>query len=212
VKEITGMGMVNGMGNFKLNGTTWNMDVINDTIMLGATEIWTWINHSNMAHPMTIHGGSFYILDRNGVPPPAWESGPKSVVNVDVGDSVRTIMRFAEYTTDGWPLMYHCHNLMHIDQMMWQFIIVDPGSTVAEQTHPREVHVFPVPSSSLVNYRAPFPVMHVQVTDLYGREVLEASGQLATSGSIDVGSLAHGIYIAKFTGQGRQALARIARE
>jgi FtsP/CotA-like multicopper oxidase with cupredoxin domain len=212
VKEITGMGMVNGMGNFKINGTTWNMNVINDTILLGATEIWTWINNSNMAHPMTMHGGSFYVLDRNGQPPPAWESGPKSVVNVDVGDTVRTIMRFAEYTTDGWPLMYHCHNLMHIDQMMWQFIIVNPGSTVAEQTHPREVQVFPVPSSSLVNYRAPFPVMHVQVSDVFGREVTQASGSLTNRGNINVAPLPPGIYLARLVGQEAQALARIIRE
>ena len=44
------------------------MNVINDTIMLGDTEIWSYINHSNMAHPMTMHGGSFFILDRNGQP------------------------------------------------------------------------------------------------------------------------------------------------
>lgn len=212
VKEITGMGMVNGMGNFKINGTTWNMDVVNDTILFGSTEIWTWVNHSNMAHPMTMHGGSFYVLDRNGAPPPAWERGPKSVVDVGVGDTVRTIMRFASYTTGDWPLMYHCHNLMHIDQMMWQFIIVDPGSAVAEPIPPGKVQVFPVPASSVVHYSAPFQVMHVQVFDLYGREVLKASGQLDTNGCMDVGSLAHGIYIAKFTGQGTQALARIARE
>lgn len=206
------MGMVNGMGNFKINGTTWNMDVVNDTILLGSTEIWTWMNHSNMAHPMTMHGGSFYVLDRNGAPPPAWERGPKSVVNVDVGDTVRTIMRFASYTTGDWPLMYHCHNLMHIDQMMWQFIIVDPGSTVAEQTHPREVQVFPVPSSSLVNYRAPFPVMHVQVSDVFGREVIQASGSLTNRGNINVAPLPPGIYLARLVGQEAQALARIIRE
>ncbi|MBS1546923.1 MAG: multicopper oxidase domain-containing protein [Bacteroidetes bacterium] len=212
VKEITGMGMVNGMGNFKINGTTWNMDVINDTILLGSTEIWTWINHSNMAHPMTMHGGSFYVLDRNGVPPPAWESGPKSVVNVDVGDTVRTIMRFAEYTTGDWPLMYHCHNLMHIDQMMWQFIIVDPNSAIREPAPEAEMELFPVPASSMVNYRAPFPVANLRVVDLSGREVLRMQGAMTPEGSVDVSPLAPGLYIIRCEGKEKQAQARFTRE
>ena len=148
IKEITGMGMVSGIGNFQINGTAWDMDVINDTIILGSTEIWTWVNHSNMAHPMTVHGGSFYVLDRNGDLPPEWERGPKSVVHVDVGDTVRTIMKFATYTTGDWPLMYHCHNLMHIEEMMWQFVIVDPSTDVVEQASTEVVRVFPVPASS----------------------------------------------------------------
>lgn len=213
VKEITGMGMVNGMGNFKINGTTWNMNVINDTILLGATEIWTWINHSNMAHPMTMHGGSFYVLDRNGVPPPAWESGPKSVVNVDVGDTVRTIMRFNEYTTGDWPLMYHCHNLMHIDQMMWQFIIVDPVAAIFDRAPNEKVQVFPVPASSVVHYRAPFSVRHVQVMDLFGREVMQTSGTAATDGSIDVAALSPGLYHILLQGMDlRRTQARFIRQ
>ena len=114
VKEITGMGMVSGMGNFLLNGAAWDMNVINDTIILGDTEIWTYINHSNMAHPMTMHGVPS-MPGPNGEEPPEWERGPKSVVNVDVDDTVAR-SGFAEYTTDGWPLMYHCHNLMHISR------------------------------------------------------------------------------------------------
>lgn len=211
-KVITGMGMVNGMGNFKINGTTWNMGVINDTILLGATEVWTWVNHSNMAHPMTMHGGSFYVLDRNGQPPPAWESGPKSVVHVDVGDTVRTIMRFNTYTTGDWPLMYHCHNLMHIDQMMWQFIIVDPNAAVAERNQPALLHLYPVPSSSAVRYHAPFPVKHLRILDLSGREVLRIAGPGSGDGSLDVAPLAPGIYTVLLEGLDGVAQARIVRE
>lgn len=205
------MGMVSGMGNFLLNGEAWDMNAINDTIILGDTEIWTYINHSNMAHPMTMHGGSFYVLDRNGEPPPAWERGPKSVVNVDVDDTVRAIMRFAEYTTDGWPLMYHCHNLMHISQMMWQFIIVDPTTSTAETVNEDRPLVYPVPSSSAVNFRAAFPVMRVRILDLSGREVLHASGpQSLTARSISPACTGH--YIARFEGLGKQAQTTIVRE
>lgn len=212
IKEITGTGMVSGMGNFRLNGLAWDMNVINDTIMLGDTEIWTYINHSNMAHPMTMHAGSFYVLDRNGQAPPAWERGPKSVVNVDVDDTVRVIMRFASYPTDGWPLMYHCHNLMHIMQMMWQFIIVDPTASTAETVKEDRPLVYPVPSTSAVNFRAAFPVMRVRVLDLAGREVLHASGPQGTDGTIDISRLAPGHYIARFEGLGKHAQAMIVRE
>jgi FtsP/CotA-like multicopper oxidase with cupredoxin domain len=38
------------------------------------------------------------------------------------------IMRFDE-PTDGWPFMYHCHNLLHEDNMMMaQYIVVDPNT------------------------------------------------------------------------------------
>jgi bilirubin oxidase len=212
VKEITGMGMVNGMGNFKINGTTWNMDVVNDTILLGSTEIWTWMNHSNMAHPMTMHGGSFYVLDRNGAPPPAWERGPKSVVNVDVGDTVRTIMRFASYTTGDWPLMYHCHNLMHIDQMMWQFIIVDPDLSVHTTDQRTNVLVYPVPASSELRYEASFPVTQWRILDLSGREILRGTCPKADAGLIDLAPLAPGNYLAVLEGSGNRTQARVMRQ
>ncbi|MBK6831862.1 MAG: multicopper oxidase domain-containing protein [Flavobacteriales bacterium] len=67
-KTITGNGMV-GMGMFMINGAMFDMDVINDTMQLGTVEVWNIVNNSNMAHPMHIHGVSFFILERNGAPP-----------------------------------------------------------------------------------------------------------------------------------------------
>ncbi|MCC6841192.1 MAG: multicopper oxidase domain-containing protein [Flavobacteriales bacterium] len=212
VKEITGMGMVGGMGAFMINGEGWDMETINDTVMLGDTEIWTYINHSNMAHPMTMHGGSFYILDRNGEAPAPWEQAPKSVVHVGVDDTVRVIMRFAEYTTDGWPLMYHCHNLAHINHMMWQFIVVDPVMDVPQVPSLGQVRVHPVPSSSTVAYDAPFPVMRITVMDMLGRELMVEAGPASPKSFLDIGSLPPGSYIVRFDGLGRSATARIVRE
>ncbi|MCL4282761.1 MAG: multicopper oxidase domain-containing protein [Flavobacteriales bacterium] len=208
-KVIAGNGMVGHMGMFTINGEDWDMDVINDTVLLGSTEIWEYINTSNMAHPMTMHGGVFYILDRNGEPPAPWETAPKSVVNVDVGDTVRVIMRFANYTTDGWPLMYHCHNLAHIDRMMWQFIVVDPTTSVAAEI-PDVVKVFPVPGEQ-VNWQTPSPITAIRVLDMGGREVLQLPGAGRTTGSMDLSSLAPGSYIVHFTGLGRHARAMVLR-
>lgn len=213
VKEITGMGMVGGIGNFTINGEGWNENVINDTIRLGDTEIWTYVNHSNMAHPMTMHGGAFYLLDRNGEQPPAWERGPKSVVNVDVGDSVRVIMRFDEYTTDGWPLMYHCHILTHMDHMMWQFIVVDQPVGQTEHHAPQKVRIHPVPAMSTVYFQAPFPVREWMVIDPLGRVVKTRAGRGAVSGNIPIEGLAPGVHIVRFMGsQGQVATAPLIKE
>ncbi|HRN36030.1 MAG: multicopper oxidase domain-containing protein [Flavobacteriales bacterium] len=212
VKTISGMGMVGGMGTFMINGQGWDMHAINDTVFLGDTEIWTYVNHSNMAHPMTMHGGSFYIMDRNGAPPAGWEQGPKSVVHVGVGDSVRVIMRFAEYTTDGWPLMYHCHNLGHINHMMWQFIIVDPTTALGTVPAHQEVALYPVPAMSTVRYEAPFPVAHIRVMDLLGREALSMAGPMVPEASLDISGLPAGHYLVRFEGLGRNAVARMVKE
>ncbi len=145
-KSFSGTGMA-GMGQFFINGLQFNMDVVNDSVMLGATEIWRVENASSIAHPFHIHGGSFYLLDRNDNPVPAWEEGAKDVVLVDVAEHVRFIMKFEDYTTDGWPFMYHCHNLMHEDDgMMLQYVVVDPNVSATTPTDDSEVSVYPSPT------------------------------------------------------------------
>lgn len=208
-KVIQGTGLV-GLGMFNINGEEWDMNVINDTVTLGDTEIWEYINSSNIAHPMTMHGGAFYILDRNGDPPLDWETGPKSVVNVDVGDTVRVIMRFANYTTEGWPLMYHCHNLAHINMMMWQFIVVDQ-STGMEAPSLDRAAVYPVPGQ-VVTWQARSPITQVRIIDPGGREVLRVAGHGSTTGTLDITSLAEGTYVLQLTGYGMRAYGTIVRQ
>ena len=74
------MGMIEGP--FTINGALMDMDVINETVPLGNTEIWTFQNNTQIAHPLHIHDIQFNILDRNGAPPDAWETGWKDVVYV----------------------------------------------------------------------------------------------------------------------------------
>ena len=41
------------------------------------------------------------------------------------GESVRRIMRFADYADSETPYMFHCHILRHEDRgMMGQFVVV----------------------------------------------------------------------------------------
>ncbi|HRN35543.1 MAG TPA: multicopper oxidase domain-containing protein, partial [Flavobacteriales bacterium] len=130
-KTITGNGMV-AMGQFLINGLQFDMDVVNDTMLLGSNEVWHFVNNSNLAHPMHLHGVSFFVLERNGVPPPQWERGPKDVVLVDAGEDVKLIVHFGELAGADFPYMYHCHNLMHEDHMMMlQFMVTDPVTAPA---------------------------------------------------------------------------------
>ena len=56
--------------------------------------------------------------------------------------------------TNGWPFMYHCHNLMHEDNMMMlQFIVEEnPSTAIAEPPTMGEVSVFPSPTASAISF------------------------------------------------------------
>ncbi|HPJ53196.1 MAG: multicopper oxidase domain-containing protein [Flavobacteriales bacterium] len=197
VKTLTGNGMV-GMGMFMIAGQMFDLNVVNDTVQVGTTEIWTFQNNSNMAHPMHIHGCSFFILDRNGVQPSNEEAGAKDVVLVDVGETVRVIAEF-NHRTEGWPYMYHCHNLMHEDNMMMlQFIVVDQPAGSMEY-HMENVTVYPNPSGGLVLFRTGHPVCEVQVFDELGRMVhRQPMDYIGGEGSVDLHQLPAGVYLLEF--------------
>jgi FtsP/CotA-like multicopper oxidase with cupredoxin domain len=87
---------------------------------LNSVEIWEIENKSGgWFHPFHIHLVDFQILSRNGAPPLVHERGPKDVVYVGEGETVRLLMKF---TPNRGLYMMHCHNLPHEDHdMMAQF-------------------------------------------------------------------------------------------
>ena len=88
------------------------------------TEIWEFQNDSGgWFHPVHVHLIDVKILDRNGKPPFPHELGPKDVIYVGEGETVRVITKF----NDGHGrYMIHCHNLVHEDHdMMNQYEVVD---------------------------------------------------------------------------------------
>jgi FtsP/CotA-like multicopper oxidase with cupredoxin domain len=89
---------------------------------LNDVEIWEIENRSGgWFHPVHIHLVDFQILSRNGAAPFAWEKGPKDVVYVGEGETVRLLMKF-EHRQGRY--MIHCHNLVHEDHdMMGQFLV-----------------------------------------------------------------------------------------
>ena len=118
-------------GPFQFNGESFDMDIINQTVELGNTEIWEIFNMSMIAHPFHIHDVQFYIIDRNGVAPNPNEQGRKDVVLVKQMETVRFITKFEDFADDEVPYMYHCHMLQHEDEgLMGQFIVYSDQSDI----------------------------------------------------------------------------------
>jgi bilirubin oxidase len=140
-------GMVNGP--FVIDGTSFDMNVINQTVNLGDTEIWSIFNQSGVAHPFHIHDVQFQILDEGGVAPPPSRSGWKDVVLIRNMQTVRFITRFEDFADDDTPYMYHCHMLTHEDEgMMGQFLVVDNQTEVSELNPKGSIKVYPNPVSN----------------------------------------------------------------
>ncbi|HUH13969.1 MAG TPA: multicopper oxidase family protein, partial [Longimicrobiales bacterium] len=96
-----------------INGRMMDMDRVDVSAPLGATEIWQIENIVGMDHPFHLHGFQFQVLDRNGVPEPfrSW----KDMVNVPAHETARFIVRYDNYPGK-W--MFHCHILDHEDHGM----------------------------------------------------------------------------------------------
>ncbi|MBK7754681.1 MAG: multicopper oxidase domain-containing protein [Flavobacteriales bacterium] len=210
-KAFSGNGMV-GMGMFFINGLMFDMDVVNDTMLLGATEEWNVLNGSDIAHPFHIHGGSFWIMDRDGMPPHPWERGWKDVVLVDMAESVTFLMKFEE-TTDGWPFMYHCHNLLHEDNMMMlQYIVLDPSTQLTEAANGETINVYPSPSTGSFTFQSGFAVYEANLTDMLGRTVLRQAISGRFQGELDAHALPPASYVLRLVGADRSAHSVVVRE
>lgn len=104
-----------------INGQLMDMERVDVSAVLGATEIWQVENIVGMDHPFHLHGFQFQVLDRDGVPEPfpAW----KDTVNVARRQVVRFIVRYDNYPGK-W--MFHCHILDHEDHGMMGVLEVEP--------------------------------------------------------------------------------------
>lgn len=126
--EMPGMGplrMLGLGGGFTINGSSMDMQRVDEVVKIGDVEIWEITNAGPMIHPFHIHNTQFRIIDRDGQPPAANEAGLKDTVVVHPGEVVRLLVRFDNYTDPERPYMYHCHILEHEDAgMMGQFTVV----------------------------------------------------------------------------------------
>ena len=104
-----------------INGRAMDMNRVDVSARLGATEIWEVENLVGMDHPFHLHGFQFQVLDRDGVPETyrSW----KDVVNVPKHQTARFIVRYDNYPGK-W--MFHCHILDHEDHGMMGVLEVRP--------------------------------------------------------------------------------------
>jgi blue copper oxidase len=179
-------------GEFVFNGAPFDMDVINYTIPLNNIEIWNITNSSPIGHPFHIHDVQFYLIERNGVTPPAEEMGRRDVVFIPAMQSAKFICQFSDFADDVIPYMYHCHMLVHEDGgMMGQFKVVAPQSVSSEEEIGLSMH--PNPGRDFLTVEGTSEGMKVQLFDIYGRMVLEQMGS-PSSTTLNASALAQGTY------------------
>ncbi|MCB0400470.1 MAG: multicopper oxidase domain-containing protein [Flavobacteriales bacterium] len=143
------MGDLNGP--FLINGSSFNMSVINYTIPLNNIEIWSLTNQTPISHPFHIHDVQFFILDINGTPPPPEMQGFNDVVLVPSGmGNVRFIAQFNDFADDSIPYMYHCHMLTHEDDGMMGQFIVSSTTSVETVSNSNDIQLFPNPANGII--------------------------------------------------------------
>jgi spore coat protein A len=125
-----------------LDGKRWH-DPVSEKPVLGATEIWEFVNPTDDTHPIHLHLVRFQILDRRAIDVPAYtfqnklryttaafppdpnEAGWKDTVRATPGASTRIIVKFEGYTG---RYVWHCHILEHEDnEMMRPYEVVSPS-------------------------------------------------------------------------------------
>ena len=115
------MGMAVNGGGMAINGKEMEMEVINEQVQPGETEIWE-VSANMMQHPFHVHGTSFQVLSHKNVPVDYARTGLKDVVLVN--GKAEILVRFDRLADAKAPYMYHCHILEHEDAgMMGQFTV-----------------------------------------------------------------------------------------
>lgn len=105
-----------------LNGRTFNPARADARPTLGTTETWEIVNRTNVAHMMHMHLTDWYLLSRDGKPPPPWEDCLKDTFLVHPNERILVAGHFADHTG---KFVIHCHMLDHEDHgLMSQFQVV----------------------------------------------------------------------------------------
>jgi spore coat protein A, manganese oxidase len=107
---------------WRINGRTFNPAFVEARPRLGTTETWELVNRTSVAHVMHLHHSDWYLLERNGRPPPPWEDCLKETFFVFPGERILLAGRFSDHAG---KFVVHCHMLDHEDHgLMSQFEVV----------------------------------------------------------------------------------------
>ena len=190
-------GMLNGP--FSINGQSYQLDIINQEVLLGDIEVWELRNMTAIAHPFHIHDVQFYILDINGIAPPLHLQGRKDVVLVPpMGGIVRFIARFDDHADKDTPYMYHCHMFSHEDAgMMGQFLVL-PLTTSNIANLNSQIVVSPNPAVNNIKISGA-PESSLQIYDLNGH-LIRSINHVIEDQVLDISDLSSGHYIIRIKG------------
>jgi bilirubin oxidase len=109
---------------FTFDGASFDENVINQNVSLGAVEKWTISNGMTFSHSFHIHDVQFKIISRSAGAVADYEQGWKDVVAVPRNESVTFLARFDDFASATDPYMYHCHMSNHEDGgTMGQFLV-----------------------------------------------------------------------------------------
>jgi FtsP/CotA-like multicopper oxidase with cupredoxin domain len=105
-----------------INGRTFNPARADAFPVLGTTAVWEIVNRTAVAHMMHIHHNDWYLLARDGRPPPPWEDCLKETFFVYPGERILVAGHFADHPG---KFVIHCHMFDHEDHgLMSQFEVV----------------------------------------------------------------------------------------
>lgn len=203
-----------GTNIHKINNLTYDINRIDAEVPKNDLEEWRIINGTTLFHPMHIHGVIFQILSRNGntnLPPS--DKGWKDTVLVNPSETVRTLVKFTDYT--GIYLL-HCHNLEHEDDgMMMNFRVNNTTDIEDEKTGvPSEFRLhqnYPNPfnPSTKISFDVPVTTeVKLEVFNVQGQKVTTLVNQSVSAGrhtvafaavSVPGASLPSGAYFARMT-------------
>ncbi len=187
-------------GPFNINGTHFDMGVINEITYLNTTEKWRITNNTGIAHPFHMHDMHFYLLNINGGVVPPELRGKKDVVLVMPMQYVEFITRFEDFADDSIPYMYHCHLLHHEDDgMMGSFVVVDTTGTAIQETDRNAFEIFPNPASGLISVKTITTMniaeINISVFDISGRNIKSNTVQTSVDQfTLDLNEIEDGIY------------------
>ena len=197
--------MTDAPGNppgFLLDGTPYDMNVINHRVPINTTEIWEIDNQSGFSHPFHIHLVEFNIISRNNGAVPEYERGWKDVVFVKAHEKARFVARFVDFADATHPYMYHCHIAAHEDEGMMGQFVVDPAPTRVhpEITDEHSLLVYPNPTGGSSTLLLPTgrTAASYQVFDPLGR-IVSAGSALPAGAPLTLPRFEPGIYMIRVT-------------
>ncbi|MFT3865584.1 MAG: multicopper oxidase family protein [Solirubrobacterales bacterium] len=105
-----------------INGRTFDPAYADASPRLGSLVTWEIRNETAVAHLMHLHHTSWYLLSRDGRPPPPWEDCLKDTFFVYPGERILVAGRLTDHPG---RFVVHCHMLDHEDHgLMSQFRVV----------------------------------------------------------------------------------------